>query len=439
MTEERERLSPDELRDAWPVLDAEERIEGFHLLGRDEAEDFFLEQTTRGQAQILRGAAARERRGLARLMPPDDIADVLQDFNAAERGELMALLEEPTRREVTALLAYSEDQAGGLMNPRFARVRAEMSVEEAIRYVRRQARDQLETIYYVYVLDATQHLEGVVSFRELLLAPGDKLVRDIMHREVITVPEDMDQESVAKVIAQHDILAVPVLDKEGRMKGIVTVDDVVDVVVKEATEDIQKIGGTAALDEPYLQTSLFKMVRKRVGWLIVLLLGGMFTTWTLGLYEHELGTATVLILFLPLIISSGGNSGSQATTLVVRAMVLGQVRLRDWWLIVRRELASGILLGAILAPIGLLRVVLGHWLFDDVEQHFMLVGTTVAISLVAVVLLGTLTGALLPLVLRGLRFDPASASAPMVATLLDAWGVLIYLSVAQLILRGRLM
>ena len=436
---EREHLSPDELRDAWPVLDAEERLEGFHLMTRDECEDFFLEQTTRGQAMILRGVSPREKRGLLRLMPPDDIADVLQEFAPEERAELMALLEEPVRREVTALLAYSEDQAGGLMNPRFARVRAEMTVEEAIRYVRRQARDQLETIYYVYVLDAAQHLEGVVSFRELLLAPGEKPVREIMHRDVISVPEEMDQEAVAKVIAQHDILAVPVLDKEGRMKGIVTFDDVVDVVTAEATEDIQKIGGTAALDAPYLQTSIFQMLKKRVGWLVVLLVGEMFTTSALGMFEHQLATATVLILFLPLIISSGGNSGSQATTLVVRAMVLGQVRLRDWWLIVRRELASGLLLGAVLAPLGLLRVLLGHWLFGDVEEHYVFVGLTVALSLVGVVLLGTLIGALLPLILRALRFDPASASAPMVATLLDASGVLIYFSVAQVLLRGKLL
>jgi magnesium transporter len=201
------------------------------------------------------------------------------------------MLDEASRREVSVLLAYAEDEAGGLMNPRYARVRPEMTVEEAIRYVRRQAQDHLETIYYVYVLDAQQRLLGVVSFRELLLAPGDKPVREVMHQDVITVPEEMDQEEVARVIAQHDILAVPVVDPEGRVKGIVTFDDVVDVVETEATEDIQKIGGSAALDAPYMQTSIFEMLRKRAGWLTVLLVGGMFTTTALQIYQEDFAAA----------------------------------------------------------------------------------------------------------------------------------------------------
>jgi magnesium transporter len=433
-----EKLTPDELRDAWPVLDSEERLEGFHLLPREEAEDFFLELSSRGQASVLAGMPARERRAWLRLMPPDDVADLLAEFPSEERGELCGLLDDSTRREVNALLAYAEDEAGGLMNPRFARVRPEMTVEEAIRYVRRQA-PHLETIYYVYVLDGEQRLLGVVSFRELLLAPGDKLVREVMHEDVITVPEEMDQEAVARVIAQHDILAVPVVDVERRVKGIVTVDDVVDVVETEATEDIQKIGGTAALDAPYLQTSLREMMKKRAGWLMVLLVGQMFTISALRNYEERFKAAAVLVLFLPMIISSGGNSGSQATTLITRAMALGQVRLRDWWRIVRRELASGLLLGALLAVLGLLRVVLGEWILDEYGIFYLDIGMTVATSLIAVVVLGTLTGALLPLVLRRLGFDPASASAPMVATLLDLSGVLIYFNVAQLMLSGGLL
>jgi magnesium transporter len=441
--QERERLSPEELRDAWPVLDAEERLEGFRLLEREQAEDFFLELTTRSQASLLERMNARERRPWLRLMPPDDVADVLQEVAPEERTEFLCLLEEPSRREVTALLAYAEDEAGGLMNPRFARVRPEMTADEAIRYVRRQAQERLETIYYVYVLDANQRLQGVVSFRELLLAPGDKAVRDVMHTDVITVPEEMDQEAVARVIAQHDILAVPVVDDEGRVKGIVTVDDVVDVVVTEATEDIQKIGGTVALDAPYLQTSILQMLRRRAGWLVVLLVGGMFTTTALSIYQQEFERAAVLVLFLPLILSSGGNSGSQATTLVVRAMALGQVRLRDWWLIVRRELASGLCLGALLGLVGLLRILVEYALLGkiggkEVPDHLFF-AFSVAASLIGVVTLGTLTGALLPLLLRALRFDPASASAPLVATLLDVSGVVMYFSVAQVLLTGRIL
>jgi magnesium transporter len=435
---ERERLTPEELHDAWPVLDPEERLEGFRLLTRDEAEDFFFALSTGGQASVLEGMPVRERRTWLRMMPPDDVADVLPEFPGGQRAELLSLLDDSTRREVNALLAYAEDEAGGLMNPRFARVRPEMTVDEAIRYVRRQAKDHLETIYYVYVLDGEQRLLGVVSFRELLLAPGEKPVREVMHEDVITVPEELDQEAVARVIAQHDILAVPVVDAERRVKGIVTVDDVVDVVETEATEDIQKIGGTVALDAPYLQTSVREMIQKRAGWLMVLLIGQMFTISALRHYEDQFATAIVLVAFLPMIISSGGNSGSQATTLVIRAMALGQVRLRDWWRIFRRELASGLLLGALLAALGLVRIVLGELWFDEYGELYLQLGLVVGVSLVGVVVLGTLTGALLPLVLRALRFDPASASAPMVATLLDLSGVLIYFNVARVALAGKL-
>ena len=249
----------------------------------------------------------------------------------------------------------------------------------------------------------------------------------------------MDQEEVARVIAQHDILAVPVVDAERRVKGIVTVDDVVDVVETEATEDIQKIGGSAALDAPYLQTSPLQMIKKRAGWLAVLFVGELFTATAMGRYEDELQKAIVLSLFIPLIISSGGNSGSQASTLVIRAMALDQVRLRDWWRVVRRELTSGLALGVILALIGVVRVLAWQTLFHSYGDEYLRVALTVAVSLVGVVTWGTLTGALLPLVLRALRFDPASASAPFVATLVDVFGIVIYFNVGQMFLRGRLL
>jgi len=364
----------------------------------------------------------------------------VQETAEEDRDAILGLLDEPTRREAMALLAYAEDRAGGLMSPRYARVRPDMTVDEAISYLRRQSREgDLETIYYVYVLDADQHILGVASFRELFAARPDQRVREIMERDVVTVPEDMDQESVSRLFARHDLNAIPVVDGEGRMKGIVTVDDIVDVVQEEATEDIQKIGGTEALDAPYLEVGLGHMIRKRAGWLAALFIGEMLTATAMTYYEDEIARAVVLALFVPLIISSGGNSGSQATTLVIRAMALGEVRLRDWWHVIRREFLSGLGLGLILASIGMARILLWAWMFHLYGEHYFLVALTVSLSLVGVVLWGTLAGSMLPFVLRRLGFDPASASAPFVATLVDVSGIMIYFTVASILLAGQLL
>jgi magnesium transporter len=312
-------------------------------------------------------------------------------------------------------------------------------VDEAISYLRRQAQADLETIYYGYVLDAEQRLRGVVSLRQLMTAPGHLRVREIMRTDVVAVREDTDQESVARLFAQHGLIAIPVVDGEGRMKGIITVDDIVDVVEEEATEDIQKLGGMEALDAPYLRTPLLQMVRKRAGWLSALFLGELLTATAMGRYEEEIARAVVLALFVPLIISSGGNSGSQATTLVIRAMALGEVRLGDVLRVLRREIISGVLLGSILGALGLGRVLLWEELFGVYGDHSLRVALTVAASLLGVVTIGTLAGALLPFLLRALRLDPASASAPFVATLVDVSGVVIYFSVADVVLRGVLL
>jgi magnesium transporter len=437
--ESSERLTADELREAWPVLDLEERLDGFRLLTRENAENFFLQLSSHGQAVVLRGVPVGERRGWLRLLPPDDVADVIPHIPEEERGEYLQLLDDSTRREVSALLAYDEDRAGGLMNPRFARVRPEMTVDEAIRYVRRQATDRLEMIYYVYVLDAQQRLGGVVSFRELLLAPGERQVREVMRKEVVSVGEEMDQESVARLIAQHDLLAVPVVDAGGSMKGIVTVDDVVDIVQEEATEDIHKFGGMQALGTPYLRAPFASMVKKRAGWLAALFLGEMLTATAMAYFQAEIARAVVLALFVPLIISSGGNSGSQASTLVIRAMALGEVKLRDWWRVVRREIGAGIALGSILGAIGFLRIILWQAVRPLYGEHYLLVACTVCFSLLGVVAFGTLAGSILPFVLRRLGFDPASASAPFVATLVDVTGLVIYFSVAAALLQGTLL
>jgi len=436
----RERsLLASELEDAWPVLSPEERLEGLRLLPHADAEDLLLSLPARDQADIILGMAPGERRSWMRLLPPDDAADVIQEAPDTEREALLALLDDPTRHEVGALLAYAEDDAGGLMNPRYARLRPEMSVDEAITYLRRQARERLETIYYVYVLDAEQRLLGVVSFRELFSAPPEKTVRDIMRTDVVTAPEEMDQEALSKLFAETDFLAIPVVDAARHVKGIVTVDDIVDVVQEEATEDIQKIGGMEALDAPYLEVGFWSMVRKRAGWLAILFVGEMLTATAMGYFEHEIARAVVLALFVPLIISSGGNSGSQASTLVVRSLALGELKLRDWWRVISREAFSGLVLGAILATIGLTRILVWQGLFGAYGEHYILIALTVASSLIGVVTWGTLAGSMLPMILRRLGFDPASASAPFVATLVDVSGLLIYFSVASVLLRGTLL
>lgn len=432
-------VSADELHEAWRLLSPEERVESFGFLSPEEAQDFFLDLRAADQLLIVRQSPPAIRRSWIRLLAPDDAADLLQEARPEERTELMALLDPATRREVNALLAYEEDDAGGLMSPRYARLRPDMTVDEAIGYLRMQARQSVETINYAYVLDSQQHLLGVMSLRELFTAPGDRGVADVMHTDLVTAAEDTDQEVIGQLFSRYDLIAVPVLDPEGRMKGIVTVDDIVDVVEQEATEDIQKMGGSEALDAPYLQVGMLSMVRKRAGWLSALFLGELLTATAMGYYEKEIARAAVLAIFIPLIISSGGNSGSQATTLIIRALALSEVRLRDWWRVFRREFAAGLGLGAILGALGFTRIAIWQKAFGTYGGHGFLIAFTVAMSLVGVVLWGTLIGSSLPFLLRRLGFDPASASAPFVATLVDVTGLIIYFSVASLILRGTVL
>ena len=431
-----EELTPEELRDAWPLLDLEERADGLRVLPREDAEDFFIGLTSGDQAALLQHFRPGQRRQWMRLLEPDDVADLIQRVPEANRAMLLALLDAPTRKEVTALLAYAEDEAGGLMSTRYARLRPHMTAGEAISYLQRQARDKIETIYNAYVLDPEQRLLGVVSFRDLFAADSKKIVAEVMVIDVVRVTDEMDQEHIARVFAEHDLTVVPVVDKDGKMKGIVTVDDIVDVVQEEATEDAQKFGGMEALDVPYLESSRRDMIRKRGRWLMILLLGGMLTATAIGFFEHEL--TPTLVVFLPLILSSGGNSGSQASTLIIRAMALGEVRANDWWLVLRREVVIGVSLGLILGTLSALRVVI--WgAAGSYGDHYVVVGITVALSVTGIVLWGSLCGSMLPFVLRKLKADPANASAPLVATLVDVSGIVIYCMLAKFILTGILL
>ena len=429
-------LTPDELRDAWPLLDLDERLDGLRVLPREDAGDFFAALPAADHAALVLHVRPSQGRQWMRMLEPDDAADVIQRAGPAHRAELLALLDAPTRTEVSALLAYEEDQAGGLMSTRYARLRPEMTVGEAIGYLQRQERHRVETIYVAYVLDPAQRLLGVVSFRDLLTADPAAPVASIMEADVRCVTDDMDREAVSRLFAAAGHTVVPVVDQDHRMKGIVTVDDIVGVVQEAATEDAQKFGGMEALDVSYLASSRREMIRKRGRWLVILLVGEMLTATALGFFEADL--IPVLSLFLPLIISSGGNSGSQASTLVVRAMALGEVRIADVWRVLRREVVIGLALGMLLGGFAMIRVLV--WGAAGVYgAHFGLIGITVALSVTGCVTWGTLAGAMLPFVLRKLKADPANASAPLVATLVDVSGIIIYFTVAKLVLTGVLL
>jgi magnesium transporter len=428
----------DDLRDRWLTLTPDERVRSLRKLGRGDAEEFFLALPARDHAEIVLALPRDEQRAWLRLLPPDDVADVIQ-ARPRDKDHLLSLLDERTKKEVSALLAYAEDAAGGLMNPRFARVRPDATVDEAISYLRRQARGRLENIYNVYVLDDKQHLLGVVSFRDLFMATPGKLVRDLMQTDVVSVRETDHQEAVARVFSQYGLAAIPVVDQHDKLKGIVTFDDIADVLDEEATKDIQQVGGTEALDTPYLETGFWPMFKKRAGWLTVLFIGEVLTATAMAFFEDEIARAVILALFVPLIISSGGNSGSQASTLVIRAMALGEVTLRDVWRVLRRELMAGVVMGSALGAIGVLRIVLWQAFKPVYGPHYHLLAATIFFSLIGVVTFGTTVGALLPFVLRRLGFDPASASAPFVATLVDVSGLVIYFSVAVLFLTGTLL
>lgn len=423
----------------WSALSAAERREKFKALPRTEAEELFLSLKVHDQVELLEEASPLEKRSWVRLLAPDDVADLIQEMDSEYREEILSLLDPQTKREVTALLAYAEDNAGGLMSSRFIRLRPEMSVDAAISYIRIQAKTQVETIYYAYVLDTDQTLLGVVSFRELFASAPENKIKDIMTTDMVKVLVDTDQEQIAKIFSSHDLMAIPVIDAENHMVGIVTFDDVASVLQEEATEDMHKLAAVETLDAPYLKISMIEMIRKRAGWLLVLFLGEMFTATAMGYFQSEIERAVVLALFIPLIISSGGNSGSQASTLIIRAMALGEVRLRDWWRVLGRELMTGLALGVCLSAVGLTRILLWPGKEQIYGPHYMRVALTVAASIIGVVLWGTLSGSMLPFLLKKLRFDPASASAPAVATLVDVTGLVIYFTLASIILSGALL
>jgi magnesium transporter len=411
------------------VLPVERAVDIFDRPELDHAGELLLDLPEPRAGEILKG------------MADDRAAAVLRDLDADDRLELLKRVDFASAWPLKQLLAYPEGTAGSIMSTEFVAVPATYTAGETLQHIREVERSR-ETVYAIHVLDpATRALVQVVTLRQLIAGePDQPILAMAPDREPIVVHADMDREEVARLISIHDLLSVPVLNERRQVLGIVTVDDVIDAILDEGSEDVQKFGGVEGTAEPYLETGFLGMYRKRVGWLCALFLGEMLTASAMQHFEDELAKAVVLTLFIPLIMSSGGNSGSQATSLLIRALALGELRLRDWWRVALRELPTGIALGASLGVIGVIRIAAWqNFGVFDYGPHWMLIALTVAVGLVGIVTFGSLAGSMLPFLLKRLGFDPASASAPFVATLVDVTGLVIYFSVALLILHGTLL
>jgi magnesium transporter len=438
---ETEELHPADLADVAEALPFEKVPVFLAALPRERAAQIleYLDEELR--AEVLEAMTAPQAAALVSEMTPDERADLLEELDEEHAEDIVEEMPAETRRETEALLVYDPDTAGGLMTTEFVQVDGNTSVEDTLHRVRQIARSpKREAMHAIYAMDDERRLSGVLSLRELLAAPEGAKVSDIAWTDVQSVSPHADREEVARLIQNYDLVVVPVVSESHHVIGVIAVDDVIDAIQEEQTEDVQKFGGLEALDEPYTQIGFFRMIRKRAGWLTALFLGEMLTATAMGKFEAEIARAVVLSLFIPLIISSGGNSGSQATSLIIRALALQELRLRDWWRVALRELPSGLALGAILGLVGFTRITLWqHFGWANYGSHAGLVATTVGLALVGVVTFGSLTGSMLPFLLKRLGFDPASASAPFVATLVDVTGLVIYFTVALMVLSGTLL
>jgi len=390
-----------------------------------------VEELDPGRAASLLGALSADQR-----------TEIVRPMGENARRRLLPMLSSEVRADVESLLRYPARTAGGIMTTEFVSLEPDMLVGDALRRIRAIAREK-ESIYACYVMEpGTGRLLGAVSLRDLVMAELGQPVAAVMRRKPVTVGALDDQEAVAAKIAKYNLLAVPVVESDGRVVGFVTVDDVIDVMIQEGTEDALKMGAVevGALDEPYVATPFWTLIRKRAGWLLVLFLSEMLTATAMGRFEHEIARAVVLALFVPLIISSGGNSGSQAASLIIRAMAVGELRMRDWWRVMRREVLAGLVLGGTLGFVGFLRITAWSLVSPSTYgPHWPLVAATVWLSLIGVVLWGTFAGSMLPMALKRAGMDPAVSSAPFVATLVDVTGIVIYFEVAAQVLRGTLL
>jgi len=438
---ETEELHPADLAAIAELIPRDKVKSLLAALPKERAADVleYLDEDLR--TEFLEEIPTEQAAALVSQMTPDDRTDVLEEMDQDVAEEIVSELPAEAREETERLMKFEPDTAGGLMTTEFVSVSEDMQVDHALEAVRALARTgRKEATYAIYATDRDGRLAGVLSLRELLAAPPGAKISDVAWTEVTSVSPNADRQEVAATTAKYDLIAVPVVSESGHLMGVVTVDDVIDALQDVQTEDIQKLGGMEALDEPYTSISFWGMIRKRAVWLCLLFIGELLTASAMQRYEDELKRALVLSLFIPLIVSSGGNSGSQATSLIIRAMALGELKLKDWWRVAKRELPTGLMLGIILGTLGFVRILLwqktGFW---DYGPHYLLLAFTVGLAVVGVVTFGSLIGSMLPFLLRRFGLDPASASAPFVATLVDVTGLVIYFFVALMLLSGTLL
>lgn len=431
-------FTPADIAEIINDVPEQDRAVVFRLLPHVQAADVFEYLDPDAQTALLKAMGTADAARILNDMSPDDRTALLEELPGAVVAQMLLLLSPEEKQIAQSLLNYPEGSVGRLMTPDFIKVGPQWTIRQALDFIRANGRDS-ETLNVIYVTDDRGHLIDDVRIREFLLRPLDTIVDDIHDSSFVALHATDPQSEALELFKKYDRNTLPVVDSENKLLGIVTVDDMLDVQEEEATEDIQKLGGTEALDEPYMDAPLLELVRKRVTWLAVLFVGEMLTTIPIGYFEHALEKTVVLSMFMPLIISSGGNSGSQASTLIIRAMSLGEVKLSDWWKVLRKELLSGILLGAILSVIGFLRIIIWAQFSHIYGPHYVLIASAVAVAIVGVVLWGTLAGSMLPMLLRRLGFDPATSSAPFVATLVDVTGLAIYFGAAVVILRGTVL
>ena len=439
--QELNNVEPFEIAEVIEDLSKSDQIILFRLLPQELAKEAFKHLSHDEQEDIIEGLAANVNKvtGLLNDLDPDDRTAFFEELPGEVSQRLLSMLSAEEREITTKLLGYPEDSIGRLMTPEYVAIKPYYTIEQALEAIRTFGRDS-ETLNVVYIVDDNGKLIDDVRIKEIILAKPTQVISEITDNRFVALNAYDDQEVAVQIFQDHDRVALPVIDTAGILIGIVTFDDVMDVAEEESTEDFQKFGGTAELDLSYTKTPLLEMVKKRSGWLIVLFFGQMLTATAMTYFEDELATAVMLALFIPLIISSGGNTGSQAASLIIRSLALGELKLKNWWYVMRKEIFSGLLLGVILGLIGFLRIFV--WQKTGIYDYgvwWIWIAASVALSLIFVVLWGTLSGSMIPFVLKKLKLDPATASAPFVATFVDVTGLIIYFTIAALLLTGKLL